>query len=236
MSDKLKITAEIREDVGKGASRRLRHTGKLPAVLYGGDRDPVSLVLEHDPILHLSNDETFYSSILEVKVADGRSQAVILRDLQRHPYRPLISHIDFQRVDESEELRMHVPLHFLNEDQSPASKMSGVIVQHNLTEVEILALPKNLPEALEVDLVDLEQGDHVMLADIKLPEGVVIPALAIDEEHNVMVVSTVLVKADQGTGAAAEAEAEAVEAAEAAGETEGEVEGGDDTAEAGDEE
>jgi len=221
MSDNLKIAAEIREDVGKGASRRLRRMGKLPAVLYGGDREPVSLVLEHDPILHLSDNEVFYSSILEITVADGRSQAVILRDLQRHPYKPLISHIDFQRVDESEELRLHVPIHFLNEDQSPASKTSGIIIQHNMTEVEILALPKNLPEALEVDLTELDIGDHIMLSDISLPEGVTIPALALEDGSDAIVVSTITVKADQGTGAAAEAEAEAAEV-EAAAEVEGE--------------
>ncbi len=204
MSDKIIISAEIREDVGKGASRRLRRTGFIPAVLYGGEREPVTLTLEHDPILHLSAEETFYSSILGIKVSDGRDQAVILRDLQRHPYKPLIAHIDFQRVDESEALRMQVPVHFLNEAESPAGKMSGVIIQHNMTEIEILALPKNLPEALEIDLSELDLGDQVMLADVNLPEGVTIPALAIDEEHNVPVVSTIMVKEDQGTGAAAE--------------------------------
>jgi len=234
MSDNLKIAAEIREDVGKGASRRLRRMGKLPAVLYGGERDPVSLVLEHDPILHLSDDEAFYSSILKITVADGRSQSVILRDLQRHPYKPLISHIDFQRVDESEELRLHVPIHFHNEDQSNASKTSGVIVQHNMTEVEILALPKNLPEALDVDLADLDVGNNVMLRDIKLPDGVTIPALALEDGDSIIVVSTITVKADQGTGAAADAEAEAADA-EAAGETEGD-DGSETVEDAGNEE
>ncbi|MCF6225737.1 MAG: 50S ribosomal protein L25/general stress protein Ctc, partial [Xanthomonadales bacterium] len=226
-----KIAAEIREDVGKGASRRLRRMGKLPAVLYGGDREPVSLVLEHDPILHLSDNEVFYSSILEITVADGRSQAVILRDLQRHPYKPLISHIDFQRVDESEELRLHVPIHFLNEELSSAGKTSGVIVQHNMTEVEILALPKNLPEALEVDLAELDIGDHVMLSDISLPEGVTIPALALEDGSDAIVVSTITVKADQGTGAAAEAEAEAAEveaAAEAESDSDSDTADGDE--------
>jgi len=236
MSDKLQITAEIREDVGKGASRRLRRTGMIPAVIYGGERAPVSLTLEHDPIMHLADDEAFYSSILEIQVSDGRKQPVILRDLQRHPYKPAISHVDFQRVDENEALRLHVPLHFLNEDLSPAGKMSGVIVQHNLTEIEVLALPKDLPEALEVDLIELDLGDQIMLADINLPEGVSIPALAIDDDHNVPVVSTLTVKADQGTGAAAEAEAEAAEAAEVAGSTDADAEAGSDEDEAGDEE
>ncbi len=213
MNDKLKIIAEVREDVGKGASRRLRHSGKIPAVLYGGDRDPVSLVLQHDPILHLSDEEAFYSTIMEIKVADGRSQAVILRDLQRHPYKRLISHVDFQRVDENEKLRLQVPLHFLNEEQSPAHKTSGVIVQHNLTEIEILALPKDLPEALEVDLVDLDLGGQIMLSEIALPEGVEIPALAISDENDIAVVSTLTVKADQGTGAAAAEEEASEEAA-----------------------
>ena len=229
MTDRLKIIAEVREDVGKGASRRLRRSGQIPAVLYGGERDPVSLVLQHDPILHLSDEEAFYSTILEIKVADGRSQAVILRDLQRHPYKRQISHVDFQRVDESEKLRLQVPLHFLNEEQSPAHKTSGVIVQHNLTEIEILALPKNLPESLEVDLSNLDLGDQIMLAEIILPEGVEIPALAISDEQNVAVVSTLTVKADQGTGVAAaeegeEDDVEGVEAPEADADSESDSE------------
>ena len=234
MNDRLKITAEVREDVGKGASRRLRRSGQIPAVLYGGDRDPVSLVLQHDPILHLADEEAFYSTILEIKVADGRSQAVILRDLQRHPYKRMISHVDFQRVDESEKLRLQVPLHFLNEEKSPAHKTSGVIVQHNLTEIEVLALPKNLPESLEVDLIDLDLGDQIMLAEIALPEGVEIPALAISAENNVAVVSTLTVKADQGTGVAAAEEGEEVEV-EGIGTPEGET-GSESDAEADSEE
>jgi large subunit ribosomal protein L25 len=218
MTDSNIISAEIREDVGKGASRRLRRQGKIPAVLYGGDASPATLTLEHDPIKHAAETESFYSSILEIQVADGRSQKVIVRDVHHHPYKPHIMHLDFQRVSAKEFLRMSVPIHYTGEDESEAGKSSGVIIQHLVTEIEISALPANLPEYLEVDLSGLEDGDVVMLGDVKLPEGVEIIALSGDEEDTTMIANTVHVKESQGTGAAA-----AEEAAEAELEAMGEV-------------
>lgn len=221
MTDSNVIHAEIREDVGKGASRRLRHQGKIPAVLYGGDRDPATLTLNHDPMLHATENESFFSSILEIQVADGRTQKVVVRDIHYHPYKQQIMHFDFMRVSADEQLRMSVPIHYTNEDISPAGKESGVIIQHLVTEVEISALPANLPEYLAMDLSELESGDVVMLSDLNLPEGVVIPELAgEDGDGDIMIANTSHVKASQGTGAAAAeeaAEAELEAAAEAAG-------------------
>jgi len=210
MSEKTTIVAEIREDVGKGASRRLRRNGKVPAVIYGGHRDPVALTLEQRELLHEAENESFYASILEIQVADGRTQQAVVRDMQRHPFKPIIMHIDFMRVSAEEVLRMSVPLHFVGEEKSPAGKASGVVIQHQVTDVEIAALPKDLPEFLSVDLSKMDAGDVVMLSDIVLPEGVTIPALTgAGEHHDMPVANAVHVKADQGTGAAAAAEAEA---------------------------
>jgi len=207
MTDSNIIHAEIREDVGKGASRRLRHQGKIPAVLYGGKTAPAPLTLEHDPIRHAAQTESFYSSIMEIQVEDGRKQKVIVRDVHHHPFKPRIMHLDFQRVSAEEILRMSVPIHFTGEDLSTAGKASGVVIQHLVTEIEIAALPANLPEYLDVDLSELEPGDVVMLSDIKLPEGVEITALAGEEQDETMIANTSIIKESQGTGAAAAEEA-----------------------------
>ena len=222
MAELQTTAAAIREDMGKGASRRLRRDGRVPAVLYGGDRDPVALTVEHRQILHESAQENFYSSILELSVDDGRRQQVVLRDMQRHPYKQQILHLDFMRVSETEVLRIAIPFHFVGEENSPAGRASGVVVQHLMNEVEVAALPKDLPEFLEVDLSELDAGDAVMLADIVLPEGVEIPMLATAEEA-IMVANAIHISESQGTGAAAAAEAEAVAEAEAAGLEAGEV-------------
>ncbi len=225
MTDSNILNAEVREDVGKGASRRLRHQGKIPAVIYGGKKDPATLTLEHGPLMNAASNESFYSSILEIKVADGRTQKVVVRDVHHHPYKLQIMHLDFMRVSADEVLRISVPIHFTGEDESEAGKTSGLIIQHLVTEVEISALPADLPEYLAVDLSGLEEGGVIMLSDVELPEGVEIPALSGDEEDSTMIANTVHVKESQGTGAAAAEEAE-LEAAEAAGEepVEGEAE------------
>jgi len=213
MSETTTIIAELREDVGKGASRRLRHTGKVPAVIYGGHKDPVSLTVQQGELLHSVENEAFFSSILEIKVGKDRTQQAVVRDMQRHPFKPLIMHIDFMRVSAEEVLKISVPVHFVGEDESPAGKASGVIIQHHMTEIEIAALPKDLPEFLSVDLSEMEAGQSVMLSSIVLPEGVTIPALETeDEDYDATVANAVHVKEDQGTGAAAAAEAEAAEA------------------------
>ncbi len=206
MTDLNIINAEIREDVGKGASRRLRHQGKVPAVIYGGHRDPATLTIEHDPLRHATERESFFSSILEIKVADGRTQKVVVRDVQHHPYKAQILHLDFMRVSDEEILRMSVPIHYTGEDRSEAGKASGVVIQHLVTEIEIAALPRNLPEFLDVDLSGLKAGGVVMLSDIILPEGVEIPALATEDAAEIMIANTSVIRESQGEGEAVDEE------------------------------
>ncbi len=209
MTDLNVINAEIREGAGKGASRRLRHQGKIPAVIYGGNKAPATLAIEHGPLKHATERESFFSSILEIRIGDGRTQKVVVRDVQHHPYKAQILHLDFMRVSDKEVLRMSLPIHFTGEEQSEAGKASGVVIQHLVTEIEIAALPGNLPSFLEVDLSGLELGGIIMLSEIQLPEGVAIPALSEEGTGDVMIANTVHIKESQGTGAAAEAEAEA---------------------------
>ena len=209
MSEITEINAEMREDVGTGASRRLRREGKVPAVIYGGHRDPANLMLEQNELLHLAENEAFYSSVLEIRVGEKTTQQAVVRDMQRHPYKPVIMHIDFMRVSATETLKISVPIHFGGEDESPAGKASGVVIQHQVTEIEIEALPKNVPEFLTVDLSDLEPGDSVMLSAVQLPEGVV---LTVEDTEEIQIANAVLVTESQGTGAAAAEEAEAAAA------------------------
>lgn len=190
-----KIPATSRKDEGKGASRRLRHAGLIPAVVYGGDAAPQSIQLEHEKTWLLSQHEWFYSSIIDLEI-DGKVQQAILRDMQRHPYRQIIMHLDFQRVDASKVLRTSVPLHFVNEDTSPAGKSAEVVVTHELNELAIECLPKDLPEFIEVDLSALKSGDIVHLSDIKLPAGVSIPELKLGKEHDLAVVIARLGRAE----------------------------------------
>ncbi len=181
------IKASGRKDEGKGASRRLRHAGLIPAVIYGGEAAPQSIQLEHEKTWLQSQSEWFYSSIIDLDI-DGTVQKALLRDIQRHPYRQIIMHIDFQRVDENKVLRTSVPLHFLNEETSPAGKAAEVVVTHELTEVEIECLPKDLPEFIEVDLSELTVGTILHMSDIKLPAGVSIPELKLGKEHDLALV------------------------------------------------
>lgn len=181
------IKVERREDEGKGASRRLRREGKIPAIVYGGDLKPVNIQLDHEPVWLASQNEWFYSSILDLSLG-GDVQKVLLRDMQRHPYKQLIMHLDFQRVTEGETLRTAVPLHFIGEDTSPAGKSAEVVVTHELNEVVVECLPQDLPEHIEVDLSALELGTTVHLSDLKLPSGVEIPELKLGKEHDVAVV------------------------------------------------
>ncbi len=181
------ITATGRKDEGKGASRRLRHAAQIPAVVYGGRDAPQSIQLEHEKTWLASQNEWFYASILNLDV-EGKVQQVLLRDLQRHPYKQRIMHLDFQRVDANQTLRTHVPLHLVNADKSPAGKTAGVVIMHELTQVEVQCLPKDLPSNIEIDLSALVVDDIVHLSQIKLPAGVEIPALKLGPDHDVAVV------------------------------------------------
>jgi large subunit ribosomal protein L25 len=182
-----KISATGREAAGKGASRRLRRAASIPAVLYGGNAAPQSIQLEHEKTWLASQNEWFYSSILSLDL-DGKVQKVLLRDIQRHPYKQIIMHLDFQRVDENQALRAKVPLHFLNQEKSPAGKTAGVVITHELNEVEVSCLPKDLPEFIEIDLAGLAVGGIVHLSELKLPKGVELPDLKLGKEHDVAVV------------------------------------------------
>jgi large subunit ribosomal protein L25 len=193
------IVAEIREGQGKGASRRLRHEGKVPAIIYGGHKDPVALSLSQNELLHVSEHESFYSSIVEIRLGAEVTQQAVVRDMQRHPYKPIIMHVDFMRVTADEKLTMEVPVHFMGEEKSPAGKTAGVIIQHLMTEIEIEALPKDLPEFLAVDLSNIKAGDSIMLSDVVLPEGVSIPALQAGTEHDTVIAHAIHVKESQGS-------------------------------------
>ena len=183
MSIDFSIDAEPRTDEGKGASRRLRHSGRVPAILYGGDTQPQSISLDQNRIFHDLAEEAFYSHILSLKL-EGKTQKVILRDVQRHPAKPIILHVDFQRVDDKQTLNIHVPLHFIGDDVCPGVKLEGGQVSHQIIEVEITCLPKNIPEFIEVDVSELKIGDAVHLTDLKLSEGVTLTALTHGEGHD----------------------------------------------------
>ncbi len=226
MSDDFDLIAELREDQGKGASRRLRHQGKVPAIIYGAGRPPRSLQFDQNKVLQQLDNESFYSSVLNIKVGD-KSQAAILKDLQRHPAKPIIMHMDFQRIVDDVEIRMNVPLHFIGEDIAPGVKQGGGNVSRLMNDVEVSCLPKFLPEYLEVDISELELDAMLHLSDIKLPEGVEIPGLEQGEETDQAIVSIHVIKAapveeDVEEGAEA-AEGDAAEGADAP-----EEESGDD--------
>jgi large subunit ribosomal protein L25 len=177
MANKFEITAESRSVQGKGASRRLRRTGKVPAILYGAGKEPQMVALDHNQMLrHLSN-EKFHSSILTVSVGDAVDQA-ILRDWQMHPVKPEVLHVDLQRISATEKLHMNVPLHFLGQDVCVGVKLDGGIISHFMTEIDITCLPKDLPEYLTVDLSEVRLNQTKHLSDIALPEGVSITSLA----------------------------------------------------------
>lgn len=170
------LRAESRTELGKGASRRLRRSGRIPGTVYGASKDPQSISLSHDEVLHQLDHEAFYSSVLTLNV-DAQSEQVVVKDLQRHPYKPDILHIDFQRIDEKQKITMRVPLHFINEQQCVGVKSGGGVISRIMTELEISCLPKDLPEYIDVDLADVNLGESVHLSDIVLPEGVEIYAL-----------------------------------------------------------
>ena len=193
MSDDFDLIADIREDQGKGASRRLRHQGKVPAIIYGAGRPPRALVFDHNRVIQQLDNESFYSSVLNIKVGE-KSQAAILKDVQRHPARSQVMHMDFQRIVEDQEIKMQVPIHFLGEDVAPGVKTGGGSVSHLITDVEVVCLPKHLPEYLEIDVSELELDAMLKLSDIPLPEGVSIPALAQGEEADRPVVSIHVIK------------------------------------------
>jgi large subunit ribosomal protein L25 len=177
MKTSFELVAEFREMQGKGASRRLRHEGKVPAILYGGHSEARALTLSHQKLLIMLENERFYSTILNLKVGD-QTQAAILKDVQRHPYKNAIVHIDFQRVEDNQKIRISIPLHFVGAAVSPGVKSQGGMVSHMRTEVEVSCLPKDLPEFIEVDLSGLSLNESIHLSQLKVPASVELVALA----------------------------------------------------------
>ena len=184
----MKVVATTRNAQGTGASRRLRHAGKVPGVLYGGKGKPIAIEVEHNPLFHSLRRERFHASILDMEL-DGTSEQVLLRDFQMHPYRQIVLHVDFQRVAADQPVHMRVPLHFTGQEHSPAVKESGAIVGHVLSEVDISCLPKDLPEFVEVDLSALKATDTIKVLDLKLPQGV--KAVVKGKENPVVVSVTI---------------------------------------------
>jgi large subunit ribosomal protein L25 len=170
------LSVEPRAALGRTGSRRLRKAGKVPAIVYGGGEAPASMVLDHNTLSHQMNREAFFTSILTLKIG-AKSQQVVVKDVQRHPVKPLIMHLDFQRIREDEEITLSVPIHFLNEVNAKGVKEQGGVVDRLLSEVEVQCLPRYLPEYLEIDVTALELNQIYHLSDIKLPEGVSLVAL-----------------------------------------------------------
>jgi len=188
MAISFNLSAEVRNDKGKGASRRLRRTGKVPGILYGAGEPPVELAFDHNELRNNLSYEAFYSHILKIKVGKDEHQAIV-KDLQRHPAKPIIMHLDLMRVKDDVEIRVHVPLHFLGEKEAIGVKQQGGVVSRNLIEVEIACLPRYLPEHIDVDVTNLELNHALHLSDLKLSEGVRIVQLAYGEEHDLPVVA-----------------------------------------------
>ena len=187
MSNEFFLDAESRSDMGKGASRRLRRTGKVPAIIYGGEGEAQPIMLDQNQVNRRLENEAFYSHVLTLNV-DGKPQEAILRDLQRHPIKPVILHMDFNRVSQDRVIHVHVPLHFLNEEKCVGVKQEGGVVSKMVTEVEVACLPKDLPEFINIDLADLKIGSSVHLSGIQTPEGVHIASL-VSGGDDVMVLS-----------------------------------------------
>ena len=184
MSDQIVLDAEPRTDLGKGASRRLRKSGLVPAIIYGGDAEPTSITLNHNVFINQLDNDLIYTQILSMKVGKSKKEDVILRDLQRHPFKNLIMHADFQRVNQKEKLNVSVPIHFINEEACHGVKMEGGLLNHLQSEVEITCLPKNMPDFLELDVAELKLGESLHLSDLIVPEGVEVVALTHGEDHD----------------------------------------------------
>lgn len=197
---KNEFNATLRTVQGTGASRRLRHAGKTPGIVYGAGKEAAAIELDHNEIYHALRHESFHASILNMNL-DGKAEQVLLRDYQMHPFRQLVLHIDFQRVDPKAKIHMKVPLHFVNADIAPGVKLAGSTVNHVMTEADVSCLPKNLPEFIEVDLSNLAAGHSIHMSEIKLPKGVEFVQLAHGEDAAVATIPT----PRGGMGEAAEA-------------------------------
>jgi len=215
MSVSFEIDAVSRSDTGKGASRRLRKTGMVPGIVYGTGKEPEMISVAHHVLLRHLDDEAFYSHILSLNV-DGKKQNVVLKDLQRHPAKPFIMHMDLLRVSANEKIKMNVPLHFINEDTAVGVKAGGVL-SREINDIEISCFPKDLPEFIEVDIAGLDIGEAIHLSEITLPDGVEVLQLVLGEDHDIAVVAVHAAKIasdeDEGEVEAGETKPEGEEAA-----------------------
>ncbi len=194
MSDQFELYAEVREDMGKGASRRLRRLAdQVPAIIYGGDKDPQPLSIIRKDLEKSLENEAFFSHVLVINI-NGKKEKAILKDLQRHPARNSVTHADFMRVNEKVAIKVHVPIHFLNEKTCHGVKVQGGMIQHQATDIEVLCLPSDIPEFIEVDMAEVKTGDIIHLSDIALPSGVTSVALSLGEDHDLAVASVVAPK------------------------------------------
>ena len=189
MSDQIQVTAQVRTDAGKGASRRLRRAGRVPGIIYGAGNEAQSLSMDANELFKAVQAESFFSQVLAVAVEGGDTQQAVVRDIQRHPATERVLHIDFLRVRADQPVDVHVPLHFLNEDTCKGVKISGGKLSHNISEIVVSGLPKDLPEFIEVDVAELDLGDSIHLSGLKMPEGVVIPELQQGPDHDLQVVN-----------------------------------------------
>ena len=198
MATNFTLTAKVRTDAGKGASRRLRRlAGELPGIVYGGTKAPQNISLIQKDLAKSLEDEAFYSHIITLTI-DGASEQVILRDLQRHPSKPVILHADFQRIDATHMIHMRVPIHFINQDKCIGARLEGGVISHSLSEIELRCLPQNLPEFIELDMTDVHVGTILHISDLKLPANVESVELAHGEAHDQPVVSVTLPRGSAG--------------------------------------
>ena len=208
----IEFTAFARNTEGRGASRRMRKSGKAPGIVYGGKAEPTPIELDHNALIHALRNETFHASILTLKM-DGSATKVLLRDVQMHPFKNEVLHVDFQRIDENRKIHMKVPLHFINAEISPAVKVSGAIVSHVMAELDISCLPKDLPEFIQVDLSELDTGHSMHVSGVKLPAGVTVVSTGkVDPVVATAVIPKAIVETEEVEGAAAAEGAEAVAA------------------------
>ncbi|HWM66810.1 MAG TPA: 50S ribosomal protein L25/general stress protein Ctc [Steroidobacteraceae bacterium] len=224
--------ADLREMQGKGASRRLRHTGKVPAIIYGGHKDAQALILDQQNLLTMIGDERFYSSIVQLKISNGTQQEAIVKDVQMHPAKNVVVHVDLQRVVENEQIRLKLPIHFKGESISPGVKVQGGVVSHMRADVEVVTLPKDLPEFLELDVSGMSLNETKFLSDIPLPAGVSIPELSHRNAPVVSIHSPRAAEPEPVAEAAAAAPAEGAAAAGAAAAPAADAKKGDAKAEA----
>ena len=191
MTDLFTLDAEVRTDLGKGASRRLRHADKVPAIIYGAGQEPVSLTLAHNKVYRAQQEEAFYSHVLTINI-DGKPVECLIKDMQRHPFKNLVMHLDFLRVDANKLVHTHVPVHFINEENVTKT---GATLIHHVNDISINCLPGVLPAFIEIDLTDMELGQTLHLSDVVLPEGVASDELAKGENHDQAVVTAKAPKA-----------------------------------------